>query len=357
MSLAGNINLLATAIGQQIKTIKANMLQSLSIGTVTTGDAGSSAAATITGTAPNQVLNLTIPQGAAGTDSGGTSGVAYSLTQEYTNTQPATPATGITLFSQSRGRRLPAWVGPAGQNTTIQPSFAYNRVSRMGALNGSATVSTDNLAITAVGAGAAAVTTTTANLFSSVVRTSYATTATTAGSACGFRVSGSLSYFLSNTANMGGFHYVARCGIGTSTAGSRGFVGLSATGVALSGTVEPTTLLNLVGFGHSSTSTNWYFMSNGASGTATTVDLGANFPAKTSATDFFEFSLYVPSGKGTAVYWAARRLNDNAFVSGVATATLPALDTVMQGHIHYTNGTTAQTAAVHIQSLYIETDN
>jgi hypothetical protein len=40
---------------------------SLAIGTVTTGAAGSSASATITGTAPAQTLNLTIPRGDAGT--------------------------------------------------------------------------------------------------------------------------------------------------------------------------------------------------------------------------------------------------------------------------------------------------
>lgn len=38
----------------------------LTIGTVTTGEPGTEAAATITGTAPNFVLNLTIPQGPAG---------------------------------------------------------------------------------------------------------------------------------------------------------------------------------------------------------------------------------------------------------------------------------------------------
>lgn len=38
----------------------------LTIGDVTTGAAGSSASASITGTAPNFVLNLTIPMGATG---------------------------------------------------------------------------------------------------------------------------------------------------------------------------------------------------------------------------------------------------------------------------------------------------
>lgn len=38
----------------------------LTIGTVTTGEPGTDAEATITGTAPNYVLNLTIPQGPTG---------------------------------------------------------------------------------------------------------------------------------------------------------------------------------------------------------------------------------------------------------------------------------------------------
>ena len=38
----------------------------ITIGTVTTGDPGTEAAASITGTAPNFVLNLTIPQGPTG---------------------------------------------------------------------------------------------------------------------------------------------------------------------------------------------------------------------------------------------------------------------------------------------------
>ena len=38
----------------------------LSIGTVITGDPGTEASATITGTPPNYILNLTIPQGPTG---------------------------------------------------------------------------------------------------------------------------------------------------------------------------------------------------------------------------------------------------------------------------------------------------
>lgn len=53
----------------------------LSIGTVTTGASGSKASATITGTSPSQVLNLTIPQGPVYNP--GTAG-SYTLTYNTT---------------------------------------------------------------------------------------------------------------------------------------------------------------------------------------------------------------------------------------------------------------------------------
>lgn len=54
------------AIGATGATGPTGATPTLTIGTVTTGAPGSSASATITGTAPNFVLNLTIPQGPTG---------------------------------------------------------------------------------------------------------------------------------------------------------------------------------------------------------------------------------------------------------------------------------------------------
>ena len=51
----------------------------LSIGTVTTGEPGTAAAATITGESPNQILNLTIPRGDTGDDGSGTGDMLKSV--------------------------------------------------------------------------------------------------------------------------------------------------------------------------------------------------------------------------------------------------------------------------------------
>lgn len=67
--------------GEQGIQGNAGPANTLSIGTVTTLAAGSSATATITGTAPNQTLNLGIPEGAAGSGGSGTPADATTTTK------------------------------------------------------------------------------------------------------------------------------------------------------------------------------------------------------------------------------------------------------------------------------------
>ena len=80
--------------GETGATGAAGPANSLSIGTVTTGAAGSSASATITGTAPSQTLNLVIPRGDAGTggmswasvpDAPGSTGTAGAMAYDASN--------------------------------------------------------------------------------------------------------------------------------------------------------------------------------------------------------------------------------------------------------------------------------
>lgn len=66
----------------------------LTIGNVTTGNAGTNANASITGTAPNQILNLTIPRGDVG--AAGTAGATGPV-------GPAGPANNLTIASVTTG--------------------------------------------------------------------------------------------------------------------------------------------------------------------------------------------------------------------------------------------------------------
>jgi hypothetical protein len=68
----------------------------LSIGTVTTGASGSQASATITGTPPDQVLNMTIPQGPVSATANSAVKAVANATTELTTTAIAT-AGSITV--------------------------------------------------------------------------------------------------------------------------------------------------------------------------------------------------------------------------------------------------------------------
>lgn len=79
----------------------------LSIGSVTTGEAGSQAGATITGLSPNQVLNLTIPKGDTGaTGEAGQNGINATITNvtATVDNNVGTPSVDVTVGGTEEAR-------------------------------------------------------------------------------------------------------------------------------------------------------------------------------------------------------------------------------------------------------------
>jgi hypothetical protein len=79
----------------------------LTIGSVVTLAAGSSAVATITGTSPNQILSLSIPRGDAGAS--GSAGAAG----------PAGPANSLTIGTVTTGATASATITGTAPNQTL----------------------------------------------------------------------------------------------------------------------------------------------------------------------------------------------------------------------------------------------
>jgi hypothetical protein len=105
-----------TVVVSQISRGDTGPANTLTIGTVSTGVAGSSAAASVTGTAPNQTLNLTIPTGAAG--STGNTGPANTLVIGTVSTGAAGSSASATITGSAPNQTLNLTIptGPVGSN-------------------------------------------------------------------------------------------------------------------------------------------------------------------------------------------------------------------------------------------------
>jgi hypothetical protein len=106
-------------------------------------------------------------------------------TQDYTSyinaytgsTTPGTPSTGINLFARSvAGRILPAIVGPAGQNTSLQPFFGRNSIAFFRAYPGATTVTAIGMVLSAVGTATAQGSLATTNIYTQTAGLEYLVT-------------------------------------------------------------------------------------------------------------------------------------------------------------------------------------
>lgn len=267
---------------------------------------------------------------------------------------PAVPATGITLYSKKRGFRRPAWVGPDGYDVTVQSFMGRQSCRWLKANAGTASISADGLVANVTGT----------NTLRAVAFTSYfaaatrvgLVTAATAGATAGLR-HGSPIVALgagSGQTAYGGFEFICRFGINTYSPNMRLACGLFANTASLTNQ-EASANTNFIGIGKDGADTTLSIMSNGASGTATKIALGANFPATTAGVDFYELTLYTPPG-GTTVAYAVARLNTGDYAEGVITSPLPGATVALGPQLWCSNNATAAAVALDMSVMYLETD-
>lgn len=105
--------------------------------------------------------------------------------------------------------------------------------------------------------------------------------------------------------------------------------------------VEPTTLINLIGVCKLSTSDNLHFIWNDATGTASTLDLGTNFPANNTTAYTYIFEIYKTFDSTNIVLKLSRiDVNGNVLTTQhTINSDTPAL--IMSAVIFGTNNTTA----------------
>lgn len=277
---------------------------------------------------------------------------------EYADgSQPASPSAGVSLFARVRAnRRQPAFVGPSGLDSILQPSVAHNCVSWVRPNGNSTTLSQMGLALTATGTATAKNIAST-NLNTSMRGMDYLVTSASTTAVAGWRGNASQFWF-GNAAGLGGFFFACRWApaTGQATTTSRAFCGLKSSTSAPTD-AQPSAGTNILGMGWDAADTNAQFMCNDGSGTATKVDLGGSFAVPTTNyPTVYELCMFVAPNTST-VYWEVRDLATGAVATGTATTDLPSNTTFLNPWAYCSVGGTSSVIGITLFGLYIETDN
>jgi hypothetical protein len=178
------------------------------------------------------------------------------------------------------------------------------------------------------------------------------TSSTTAGNFASV-YEGAARMWRGNVAGLGGFYtsFTFAPEDAAAVAGARMFVGLH-TAVAGATNVEPNTLTNIIGTCQLSTSNNLHLIHNDGSGTATTVDLGANFPANGN-TALYRLTLWcIPNGSD--IGYRIERLDTGNFSEGLLSSDLPTSTSLLARRAWRCNNATALAVKLSIAEIVTE---
>lgn len=335
MSLSSRIADAFLAVGADIKAILARVLPP-------GGTAGQVLAKT---SAANYAVEWVTPSGSSG---------PVDMVEFNDINTPAAPATGLRVFARSQaGRMLPAFIGPAGLDSNLQPALFRNTTYMW--LPGTGAIAAINWGtswtIRVAGTGAAQ--SHPGRIFSSAIasmnRAVFATGSTATG-VCGVQSSLPVAW-RGNTAGLGGFFFFARFGVESGYRADLCFmVGLSALNSTLAG--DPSAQANTAALVKDAADTNWHFAVRSATAT-TKIDTGLAV-ANGQILDLLIFA------KPNDTKITVRLVNA---VSGVVylddvevTTNLPVNTTFMYAHAHIRSTTGTALAGLALNRIYVEND-
>lgn len=264
---------------------------------------------------------------------------------------PSAPSANVLrIYARNvSGRMLPKWKGPSGLDIISQPALFGNNIVMWnpGATSGVAY----GTVTTAIAAGVVSLPTTTSQY--TAMRKNTFTVATGVNLMNSVRTEA--MFFRGASGTQGGFFFFCRFGTHVWTAGNRAFIGLSVDTTALL-TANPSSKLNLIGFGIDSGDTAFTFMHNDGSGSAVRDAIsGQPSLASNQGYDVFIFCKPVDS----TVYWRINNINAGTLINeGSATSELPVNTTMMTAVAAIGSGSNAGAAAavLGLNRIYIETD-
>lgn len=253
------------------------------------------------------------------------------------------------------GRLMPAFRDVSGWPAVVQPHIGMHRIASWIPQGGSANITVvGSGALTATGTATALAMSAT-NIYTQSKCLEYLVTAASNSAVAGFRSSQNV-YWRGNASGFGGFHFICQWGpaTGVATTTNRAFVGMTASTAAPTD-VQPSTLTSMCGMGWDAADTNIQIMTNDASGTATKVDLGTNFPVPTAdRTKAYEVQLYC-APNASAMNYKVTDLGTGNVASGTLSTDLIPNTTFVSPRGWMSVGGTSSVIGIALMNMYVET--
>ena len=257
---------------------------------------------------------------------------------------------GTTNFLRANG----TWAAPSGSGDPEYVDLGLRPIAHWQSGSAAVPIAVGEIAPTATGTGTATTVATT-NTYTATRITEYLVTTASTAAVAGFRGAAN-KWFMSNNANRGGFIFICRFGpaTGVATTTNRCFVGMS-NNTAAPTDIEPSTQTSIIGAGWDAADTNIQIMRNDATGTATKIDLGANFPVPTTdRTKIYELRMDVAPNSTTVNYRFFDLDNPAQAVTGTLTTDLPAVNALLSPRGWMSVGGTSSVIGIALATMVLQ---
>jgi hypothetical protein len=281
-------------------------------------------------------------------------GSSPQITLSNVTGNPAAPTSStLGLFNQvTIGRQQLTKMGPDGNDEYVQSALWQNaftlwtpRPAALGTWVG---------ALGTSGGSAAGIVPTTTNSYTVMMRSTFASIVSATNQQVGLRTTDS-NYIIGSTKGIGGILFVCRFGFESIKTGMRAFVGLSGATATVS--VDPSTVVNSMGFGFDLADSAISFIHNGPTATASKEPISGQGTLATNSTGYDAYIYCAPSG--TRVYYRLDRTDTGAtLVDSWVDYAIPLNTTYLYAHCVMSNGTAnivAGDASLGINRIYVET--
>ena len=266
----------------------------------------------------------------------------------------------VRLFGRRiAGRMLPAYIGPSGLDSALQPWLARNKIAWFNPPGNGGTVNQFGMAVVTTGTATQA-NVGTANIHQAMRRLEYAVTTASTSAVAGIRGGQNQFHIGDTNTPFGGFTFIARFGPSRGAASNttrRFFAGMTSSTAAPTD-VDPsagTTWANIIGVGADAADTNFHIMHRTGTGQVAKIDTGIP-KAYADNTEMFELALFTAPTGTPSVGIRFTRLSDGVHFSHTITTNLPTATTLLNWQIWNSVGGTSSVIGISIASVYIETD-